>query len=310
MPDVDEKGKKKNEKTQNDGSGVVQNEIDEGLLAKANESSADSLSCNSRRRFLQYTLAGSTTLIVGGIWFECKESEASIATPEFGEILDVADVIKLAESPYAENFVLEVTENNRIRLELPRLEMGQGITTAVAVLIAEELDADYERVDVVLSDRREDRPFSLTGSSSSIRSLWDPIRKVAALARARLLTAAATRWDLQPELLSTTDSRVHGAGELVATYGELSADAAKVVHPLISLSPKPLSQYKHIGVARQRKDAHDIVTGRQVYTLDTQVPGAMPAVVAHSPDIGGAPIDWDDTQARSIMKSLAGLSWG
>jgi isoquinoline 1-oxidoreductase beta subunit len=258
------------------------------------------LSHTTRRRFLQYTLAGSASLIIGGAWFESEDARSSIAIPELGELVDYADVIKLAESPYSKNLTLEVTHNNRVRFELPRLEMGQGIATALALLVADELDADYERTDVVLSDRRSDRPYSLTGSSSTIRTMWEPVRKVAAQARARLVTAAAERWDIQPELLTTSDSKVYGPDGLVATYGELTADAAKVTSPLIPTSPKPVSKQTIVGTSRPRKDARDIVTGRQTYTLDIRVPDALPTVLARSPDIGGTLTGWDDTQARSM----------
>jgi isoquinoline 1-oxidoreductase beta subunit len=254
----------------------------------------------TRRRFLQYTIAGSASLVIGGTWLAGKETEAFVSIPELGELLDFGDVLKLAESPYTENLVLEVTHDNRIRLELPRLDMGQGIATALALLVAEELDADYESTDVVHSDRRTDRPFSITANSSSIRTMWDPVRKVAAQARARLVSAAARRWDTDPELLSTSDSKVYGPEGLVTSYGDLSEDAAKVSIPLVSTSPKSVAEYRLIGTPRPRKNARAIVTGRQVYTLDTQVDGALPTVIAHSPDIGGTLIGWDDTQARSM----------
>src|SRR5262245_60696301 len=108
----------------------------------------------TRRRFLQYTLAGSASLVVGGAWLDPDGAEASVGIPELGELLDFGDVVILAESPYATNLVLEVTPDDRVRFELPRLDKGQGIATAVAMLVAEELDADFERTEVVLSDRR------------------------------------------------------------------------------------------------------------------------------------------------------------
>ncbi|MGD8908693.1 MAG: molybdopterin-dependent oxidoreductase [Chromatiales bacterium] len=300
MDDFDKKDKKNLSQMQSSEDRHVQIGTNTGSSFNHYANDAPYLSQTTRRRFLQYTLAGTTSLIVGGAWFECEDTEASLAVPEFGELLDIGDVIKLVESTYEDNLVLEVTHDNRIRFELPRLEMGQGVATAVAMLVADELDADYELTDVVLSDRRADRPFSITAGSSSIRTMWDPVRKLSAQVRARLVTAAARRWNMRPELLSTFDSKVHGPGGLVATYGELTADAAKVIKPLVSILPKSLSEYTTIGKARQRKDARDIVTGRMVYTLDVQVSGALPTVIAHSPDIHGVLIAWDDTQARSM----------
>lgn len=301
MPDIMSKGQSNKDSTQTSNARNT-GQCSVGKCSCENRANATHLSghTTTRRRFLQYTLAGSTSLVIGGAWIEGEQAEASMAVPELGELLDYGDVITLAESAYVENLVLEVTQDDRIHFELPRLEMGQGIATAVALLVAEELDADYECIDVVLSDRRADCPVMITGSSSTMRSMWDPVRKVAAQARARLVTAAAMRWDVQPKLLSTSDSMVHGPGGQVATYGDLSADAAKVIVPLVSTSPKPLTEYNIVGTPRPRKDARDIVTGRQVYTLDIPVPDALPAVIAHSPDIGGELIDWDDTQARSM----------
>jgi isoquinoline 1-oxidoreductase beta subunit len=254
----------------------------------------------SRRRFLQFMLSGSTSLVIGGAWLENREAEAAFAIPELGEVFDIADVVTLAELPYMTNLVLEITEDNRVYFELPRLDMGQGIATAAAQLVAEELCADYDRTDVAHSDRRADRPFSMTGNSSTIRTLWNPIRQVAAQARARLVTAAALRWDVDPELLSTADSKVLGPNGLVATYGELTTDAANVSFPMVSATPKSVSEYTLVGRPQARKNARDIVTGKQRYTLDIEVPGALPTVVARSPDIGGRIMSWDDSLARSM----------
>jgi len=253
----------------------------------------------SRRRFLKYAIQGST-LVLGGAFLESEEAAASISLPELGEILDFADVVRLAESPYAANLVLEVTADNRIRFELPRLEKGQGIVTAFAMLIADELDADYDRTDVTLSDRRADRPFSITGNSAAIRALWDPVRMLAAQARARLITAAALRWQVSATTLRTAQSKVIASDGRTATYGALSADAARVVVPLVSSAPKPVSQYRLVGSGKPRKNARAIVTGAQQYTLDIAVPNAMPTVVARSPDIGGTIVSWNGSVAQSM----------
>jgi isoquinoline 1-oxidoreductase beta subunit len=254
----------------------------------------------TRRRFLQYTLGGSATLVIGGAFVGADEADASVSLPELGEILDFADVITLAETPYASNLVLEVTADNRVRFELPRLDKGQGIATAFAMLIADELDADYERTEVTLSDRRADRPFSITGNSAAIRALWSPVRSLCAHARARLVTAAARRWNVSASSLKTSQSKVIATDGRSATYGELTAEAAGVLVPQISVTPKSIGQYKLVGTARSRKNARAIVTGAQQYTLDVDVPGAMPTVVARAPDIGGRVLSWNGSAASSM----------
>ncbi|KJY28924.1 molybdopterin cofactor-binding domain-containing protein, partial [Streptomyces sp. NRRL S-495] len=125
--------------------------------------------------------------------------------------------------------VLEITTAGRAVLHLPRLEVGQGLTTTVAMMVAEELDARLTDVDVPLSDSRPDLLFNqLTGASNSVRTLYDPVRGAAAAARARLVTAAARRWSLPADTLRTADSAVTAPDGRRAGYGELAAEAAAV----------------------------------------------------------------------------------
>jgi isoquinoline 1-oxidoreductase subunit beta len=261
----------------------------------------------TRRRFIQYIGGGSATLLMGVTYVDTEGAQASISLPELGEILDFADVIALAEAPYASNLVLEVTADGRVRFELPRLDKGQGIATAFAMLVADELDADYSRTDVTLSDRRADRPFSITGNSAAVRALWEPVRKLCAHARARLVSAAARRWRVDARSLRTSQSQVIATDGRRASYGELTAEAALVLIPDISVAPKAVQQYRLVGTAHPRKNARDIVTGAQKYTLDVDVAGAMPAVVARAPDIGGTVGSWDGNVAMS-MPGVVGVA--
>jgi isoquinoline 1-oxidoreductase beta subunit len=261
----------------------------------------------SRRRFLQFTLAGSGTLVVGGAFLGAGDADTAAGALDLGEIIDFGGAISLAESPYATNLLLEITADNRVRFELPRLDKGQGIATAIAMLVADELDADYERTDVELSDRRPDRPFSITGSSAAVRALWSPVRAVAAQARARLVTAAAVRWRVSASRLTTSQSRVSAPDGRSATYGELSAEAARVTIPLIPTTPRSVDRYRIVGTGKPRKNARAIVTGAQEYTLDLDVPGALPTVIARSPDIGGTVASWSAGTAAS-MPGVAGIA--
>ncbi len=255
----------------------------------------------SRRRFLQFTLAGSTSLVVGGAFLEPQSAEAAgIAIPELSNFFDAGDIAILMELPFAHSLVLEVRPDGRVYFELPRLEMGQGITTAIAMIIAEELGADYEKTDVVSSDRRSDRPFMLTGNSTTVRSLWGPVRQVASQARARLITAAALRWGVSPGSVSISGSRVFDSEGREASFGELSSEAANVTNLLVPATPKKLSEHEIVGTGRGRRNGRDIVTGRQAYTLDGHHPDALPAVVARSPDILGELVDFDDSVARGM----------
>jgi isoquinoline 1-oxidoreductase beta subunit len=204
-----------------------------------------------------------------------------------------------------EKLVLEVTAANRVVVRLPRAEVGQGITTAVAMLIAEELDARLADVDIPLADARADGDSQFTGGSNSVRSLYDPARTLAAVARARLVTAAARRWRVPARTLRTQDTMVIAPDGRTATFGSLTAAAARITRPDVAGTPKPANRHRIIGRPVGRIDARDMVTGRTAYAGDLQVAGAKPAVVARPPTLGGTVSALDDSQARAMPGVLA-----
>jgi len=199
-----------------------------------------------------------------------------------------------------EKLVLEVTTGNRVVVRLPRVEVGQGITTAVAMLIAEELDARLTDVDIPLDDARADGASQYTGGSSSVRSLYDPARKLAAVARAKLVTAAARQWRVPAHTLRTQDTMVIPPDGRRATFGVLTTAAARVGRPDVPSTPKPPGRHRVIGRPAGRIDARELVTGKAVYAGDLAVPGAKPAVVARPPTLGGTVATVDDTAARAM----------
>jgi isoquinoline 1-oxidoreductase beta subunit len=198
-----------------------------------------------------------------------------------------------------EMLVLEVTTANHVVVRLPRAEVGQGITTAVAMMIAEELDARLGDVRIPLADART-KGNQFTGGSSSVSSLYGPARELAATARALLVTAAARRWHLPARLLRTRDTMVVAPDGRTATFGSLTASAARIHRPDVPSKPKPASRHRVIGRPATRIDARDIVTGRAKYAGDLAVPGARPTVVARPPTIRGRLLTVDDRAARAL----------
>ncbi|MER6415307.1 molybdopterin cofactor-binding domain-containing protein [Streptomyces humidus] len=204
----------------------------------------------------------------------------------------------------AEKLVLEVTAANKVVVRLPRVEVGQGITTAVAMMIAEELDARLADVVVPLADARPELPGQYTGGSSSVRSLYDPARYLAATARARLVNAAARRWHLPARTLRTRDTTVVAPDGRTATFGSLTEAAARIRTPRRA-TPKPARLHRIIGHPATRIDAQDLVTGRAKYTGDLSVAGAKPTLVARPPTLLGSPVSVDDSAARAMPGVLA-----
>ncbi|HWM21096.1 MAG TPA: molybdopterin cofactor-binding domain-containing protein [Ilumatobacteraceae bacterium] len=257
----------------------------------------------TRRRFIGYLLA--TPMLAVAVRLELDDADRAAALPEPSDLIDLGDLIIAAEAAYQYNLRLDVTADNRVRFELPRLEKGQGVATALTLIVADEIDARLADTDVVLSDARLDRPFTITGSSNNVRAMWGPARVVAAAARARLVTAASRRWNVPAHTLVTRDTMVVAPDGRSATYGELSAEAAAVLIPAVPSTTKPASQRRLIGTPTGRVDARDIVTGKAQYALDVDVPGAVPTVVARPPDIKGTVITYDDTVARAMSGVVA-----
>ena len=187
----------------------------------------------SRRRFLTYVVAAPVLTVAASSGLDLiapSKAHAVVPSPPQPENLaDLGDVMVAATKQAQDLLVLEVTKDNRIVFRLPRAEVGQGITTALAMVVADEIDARLVDVDVPLEDARQDLGTAQsTGGSSSVRSLWDPVRSIAAEARARLVTAAAERWDLPARSLTTRDTAVWAPDGRSATYGSLTEAAAKV----------------------------------------------------------------------------------
>jgi isoquinoline 1-oxidoreductase beta subunit len=263
----------------------------------------------TRRRFLTYVVAApALTMVVsaiddiGGPW-----ARPAAASPSVAGIVDLTDALTLAALPTAYLLQIVITADNRVVVHVPRAEVGQGITTAMGIVAAEELGAGLETVDVVLDDARPELVWNqLTGGSNSVHSLYEPMRTVAAAARARLVTAAAQRFGVDASTLTTLDSTVVARDGRTATYGSLTAAAAKVVVPAVSAAPKDPSAFTLIGRPTNRLDARAIVTGAAEYALDLPI-AAAPTVVARPPTIGGSVLTVDDTAART-MPGVLGIA--
>ncbi|MDX3614276.1 xanthine dehydrogenase family protein molybdopterin-binding subunit [Streptomyces europaeiscabiei] len=250
------------------------------------------MSRHSRRRFLTYLVAAPTLAVATKIGLDAYApgvADAAIPTlPAPADLVDLGDLLILAGVPTANMLVLSVDEEGIAHFRLPREEVGQGLTTAVAMLVAEELDTPLDRVRIQLDDARPELLFNqLTGSSNSIRSLYDPVRHTAAAARARMVRAAAKQWGLRAGDLAVRQGVVVAPDGRTASYGSLSAAAASLDLGSLVVTPKKESEHTVVGSPTSRIDARAMVTGKQVYTLDHDVPGAKPCMVRRPPTING-----------------------
>lgn len=258
-----------------------------------------------RRRFLTFLVAAPTLTVAARFGLDTATAEAlplNVSVPE----LDLAAALQPSVDVGAANLVLEITEANRVRFESPRAEVGQGITTALAMMIAEELDVRLTDIDVTLSDARAELGSAqLVGGSTSVRTMWGPVRRMAADARARLVTAAAQRWGVAADRLWTLDATVHAPDGRTAGYGSLTAEAAKVLLPAVSTAPKSPADFRVIGTPTPQLDARDLVTGATKFALDLDVPGALPTVVARPPTLKGTVVSFDAAAAKAMPGVVA-----
>jgi isoquinoline 1-oxidoreductase beta subunit len=257
----------------------------------------------SRRRVLAYLVAAPTLTLVAKLG---TDGEPAGATPGLPDLIDLSDALTAVALPTAYLLRLEVTPEGRVVLGLPRAEVGQGITTAFAQIVADELDARLDDVEVQLDPARPELLWNqLTGGSNSVHSLYGPMRTVAAAARARLVTAASQRWGIAAGRLRTEGTAVVAPDGRTLSFGALTGAAAAVVDLLVPGTPKPDDQLRINGRPTGRIDARDIVTGRAEYALDVDVPGALPTVVARPPTIKGTVRSVDAAAARAMPGVVA-----
>ncbi|MFF3501625.1 molybdopterin cofactor-binding domain-containing protein [Streptomyces sp. NPDC003247] len=240
-----------------------------------------------RRRFLGFVLA-APTLVAAAELAAAPTARAGIPSPEITELVDLNDVMTAAALPTSGLITVEVGTDGIVSFALPRAEVGQGITTSTAMLIAEEMDVPLERVRVTLADARPELLFNqLTGASNTTVSTFTPVRVAAAVARGRLLLAAADELGTAVTDLTLKAGVVTGpAGESIG-IGALSEKAASVRTRQVAVDLKPRDRFTVIGTPRTRVDALAAVTGRKRFTLDLAVPDALPTMVCRPPTING-----------------------
>lgn len=262
----------------------------------------------SRRQFVVYSLAATTLTVAAPLGCDGSTAEGAEKPADGADGAHRSSDV-LVTGTDEEMLVLEVTQANKVVVRLPRVEVGQGVTTAVAMMIAEELDARLADVEIPLAEARS-KGNQYTGGSSSVSSLYGPARQLAAMARAKLVTAASRRWHVPARTLRTGGTRVIAPDGRMATFGSLTRSAAPITRPTVPTTPKPASQHRLIGRPTNRIDARDIVTGKAKYTGDLAVAGAKPTVVARPPTLGGKIVSVDSTAARTMPGVHAVVRFG
>ena len=242
----------------------------------------------ARRQFLK--LAGAGGLALGAWPVLAADAPA-----------DAAQGLKPFERPDA---FVQIAPNGTVTVTVNRLEFGQGVHTALPLVLAEELDADWSRVQARLgtNDMAYADPLwgmHLTGGSTALKHSFKQYRELGARARGMLVAAAAQRWKVNASTLRTNAGVVVGPGGKRASYGELAEAAMKQPVPA-TVALKDPAQFRLIGKPTRRLDAKAKSSGRQNFGIDMKLPGQLTAVVARPPVFGAKLASVDDAAARAM----------
>ncbi|HWF95305.1 MAG TPA: xanthine dehydrogenase family protein molybdopterin-binding subunit [Xanthobacteraceae bacterium] len=208
---------------------------------------------------------------------------------------------------FAPNAFIRIEGDGQIVLTMPYVEMGQGTYTAIAMLIAEELEVDLKQVRLdhaPPNERLYGNPLlggiQATGNSNAIRAAWMPMRQAGAVARTMLVAAAAKRWNVDSASCRAQSGEVlHAPTGKSIRYGELAADAARMPVPESAALKRP-ADFKLIGTPAKRLDTPAKVNGTAVYGIDARPPGVKIATLAQSPVFGGRVKSVNGAAAKAV----------
>lgn len=247
----------------------------------------------SRRRFLQVAGLVGASFALG---FGCSGS---------GDGLEAVSEKSTKRMPepmgplHAIDAYIAIGTDGRVELSIPEAEMGQGILTGLALILADELEVPWDVVSAHMADADERYGRQGTGGSTSTRGDHDPLRKAAAAVREMLVSAAAARWGVEASACTARDGQVTHPEKGALAYGALAEDAAKL-DPPEEPTVKPAIERRLTGRNTPRLDLPEKVVGKAVFGIDLRLPGLLYARIARPPAFGGTVKGFDAAKARAV----------
>lgn len=253
----------------------------------------------SRRNFLKSSAAMGGGLVIG------------FALPGAARFAEAATA-----EVFHPNAFIRITPDSRVTVIVGLSEMGQGVLTAIPMLVAEELEADWAKIKVeqAPADPAFANPIfkiQATGGSTSVRGHWEPMRMAGATAREMLIAAAAATWKVDRSTCRAESGTVIHASGKKLTYGQLANRAANMAVPA-EVTLKDPKNFKLLGKGAKRLDSPGKVNGTAKFGMDVRLPGMLTAVVARSPVAGGkvAAFNADKTKAILGVKHVVQIGSG
>ncbi|AVR46834.1 isoquinoline 1-oxidoreductase [Christiangramia fulva] len=231
-----------------------------------------------RRSFLKTVSIAGGGLVIGFNWLACKRAEEAGAEEM---------AMEMPDEWFEINGYLKIGDNGVVTIYSPNPEIGQNVKTSMPMIVAEELDVDWNNVIVEQAPLNTDIfTRQLAGGSQSIRQGWESLRMAGATARYMLLTAAANQWNVPVSELTVENGVIrHSGSDETLGYGDVASAASKLEVPG-EVELKSKDEFKIIGTSRKNVDAKKIVTGQPLYGLDTYKDGMLIAMVVHPPAFG------------------------
>lgn len=254
-----------------------------------------------RREFLKLSVAASGGLLIG------------FQLPGIARLADAEESVAKTFMP---NAFVRIGTDERITVIVNHSEMGQGVYTSLPMLLADELDADWNKIgfEPAPVDPKYNHPafgIQMTGGSSSVWSGLQQFRQAGAAARAMLIAAAAKQWNVEPATCRTEEGAVFSSSGARLTYGQLASTAAQLAPPE-HIELKDPKNFKLIGKPIKRLDTPEKLNGKAEFGIDVKLPAMVTAVVARPPVFGAKLKSFDDSRARSMpgVRKIAAVPSG
>ena len=253
----------------------------------------------TRRDFLKISAAVGGGLVVGFSITACDKAADSAADAKKTSQISPDKSVK-----FSPNAWVTIGTDDQVTVMVASSEMGQGIMTAISMLLADELDADWSKVKAEFAPAQSVYRNPLlgqqaTGGSTAIRGFWNIVRKAGAVAREALIQTAAQRWKVDSSSCKATQGKIiHAASKRSLRYGELVVNASKLALPKSVLLKDP-GEYTLIGKSTPRLDTPAKVDGSAIFGMDVQLPGLLTATIARCPVFGGKSKSFN---AKSALK--------
>jgi isoquinoline 1-oxidoreductase beta subunit len=249
----------------------------------------------SRRTFLRGAAATAGALVIG-TYVALPKTKAAASTP----------TAPTGGAPQPNAFI-KIAPDNTVTVMIKHLDMGQGNTTGLATIVADELDADWSQIRTEFAPANADLynnllmgPVQGTGGSTAIANSWMQLRRAGAAAREMLVAAAVYQWKVPVSEIRVEKGVVrHPPSNRSATFGELALSASTLPVPQ-EPRLKEAKDWTYIGKRVSRVDSADKTTGKAVYSLDIRRPGQLTALVAHPPQFGAKVKSFDAADAKAV----------